>query len=55
MGLLVFLLILTIVIGVRYRPRREKAKGDLFIWYNIHRYTKARDYINVSELWRKIF
>lgn len=55
MGLLVFLLITAVILELRYEPRPEKANGDLLIWYNLHRFTKDRDYINVSQLWRDIF
>lgn len=55
MGLLAFLLIIAVVVELRYKPRREKANGDLLIWYNLHRYTKERQYINVSALMRQMF
>lgn len=55
MKLLAFLLIIAIIAYFRYKPNFERANGDLLVYYQLHRYTTDRDYINLSELLRKIF
>lgn len=57
MGLLAFLFITAIIIELRYKPRlkTDKETKDLFLWYNLHRFTKERDFINITELFRNDF
>jgi hypothetical protein len=53
MGLLVFLLMIAIIVELRYKPRYKKVGGESFIEYNLHRYTKERDSINLSQIFNK--